>query len=417
MSVNAIVDVKDINGLVSSANEIMHIQDNTEKVSSALNQRLLMLVESAECEMGISRGLLVEAELEENMRLVELQMASAELLAAEAEFVAAVSSGNPLAICDASEKVSAATSKVAIATEKYNDAVEHTNNMRRRVDLVEQALNRSNTLLEDVKRTCQYHISNMKDISSNASENLHKAHEILEYYFSITTSIQRDEFKKWRKKEDENKDDKPVMPPVIIDRLNPSESIMMTMLGELDATDSNFNSFVKRLRGMVQTGERDRAELIVRRNGSGRLAEEIVKQSFAPYGMVLDQARKELEVSFTKVDFKIINMNVAIILNRGLMVPQGGSLGIEVKTGTKSYLLAQKSHLETQIQGHTDCDVSCVLVSRDIHDLTKTAEQELRESVSNSGSRVLAMLPMKETIDDVCIKYILDYGLEGDSNV
>ena len=86
---------------------------------------------------------------------------------------------------------------------------------------------------------------------------------------------------------------------------------------------------------------------------------------------------------------------------------EGGNLAIEVKTGKSQYIYSQKEHMILQSEGHKNSQVSCTICSKDIKDLSIEKETELRDSLKKAGSPLLGMLPKKEELDDVCIKFVL----------
>ena len=106
------------------------------------------------------------------------------------------------------------------------------------------------------------------------------------------------------------------------------------------------------------------------------------------------------------MDVHLTGARQPIILGRGAAVQKGGSLGIEVKAGQPAYLSRELSHLtETQIPGHLEvADTSLVVMSRDVYGVTK--EGALRAAVGDAGSKILAVLPEKTTIDQVVMALV-----------
>lgn len=62
--------------------------------------------------------------------------------------------------------------------------------------------------------------------------------------------------------------------------------------------------------------------------------------------------------------------------------------------------------MQFQSLGHLDSKISCVICSKDIKDLSIEKEEELRNTMKESGSRILKMLPYKEELDKVCIDFV-----------
>ena len=104
----------------------------------------------------------------------------------------------------------------------------------------------------------------------------------------------------------------------------------------------------------------------------------------------------------------LYGLKKTLILGRGegMAAPAGGNLGIEVKSGKKEYIFEQLSHMEKQAKGHSQCDISCTVCSRDIKDLSPEKEQLLRSRLSEAGSPILGMLPRKSELDKDCIEFV-----------
>lgn len=144
---------------------------------------------------------------------------------------------------------------------------------------------------------------------------------------------------------------------------------------------------------------------------SGRLAEEMVTRALGCYGeSVSTQTRKDLPDGkhFTKVDLVVDKLKNPILLGRGenMFVPAGGSLALEIKCGRKAYLRQQREHMCNQAYGHRDFSASFTLCSRDIHNLGKEAERDLRERLREAGSPLIGQLPYKDEMDEVCINLV-----------
>jgi hypothetical protein len=85
----------------------------------------------------------------------------------------------------------------------------------------------------------------------------------------------------------------------------------------------------------------------------------------------------------------------------------GGSAAIEIKWGRSDYLENQREHMVTQAEGHRHYDTSATLCSRDIH--SAESQGELRDSLRNAGSPLLAILPEKHQLDSACWQAITTY--------
>ena len=111
---------------------------------------------------------------------------------------------------------------------------------------------------------------------------------------------------------------------------------------------------------------------------------------------------------YTKVDLIVYGLTNPLVLGRGVGMGarEGGSLAVEVKSGHSSYLYQQLSHMQDQAFGHKSCDASCVICTRDIHDLSLEKENELREKLREAGSPMIGMLPRKDDLDNRCINFV-----------
>lgn len=414
----ALVAVKNIDGLIKSAEEIQSIRKAANLSAQNLIQQLHILVEQAEAELSVSRVMLEESVVRENLARVELLSAEVELAAASAELAEAVAIGNSVAILMAEERFAEAQRRYSQAQQEYEEAVQHREQMVKRVELNEEALSRAQNIFDTTQAESDAQLRQIEDVSECGVSVLKDAHETMERYIAITTVLQRQEFAKWDKPEkQEISNDKPVMPDELRERLNPSKEVMLGLLAATMAKDDGVRNSIEEYHKLIAQGESDKVDLRVRRNLSGRLSEEIVKHAFALYGEIDGQVHREVEDYFTKVDVVVRNLKKRVILGRRLYADKDGTIGIEVKTGKKEYLLQQKDHIILQAQGHSCFDVSCVLVSRDIHELSYESENVLRSEIKGAGSRIWAVLPEKEKIDNVCLEFVFGRERENDSNV
>ena len=126
-------------------------------------------------------------------------------------------------------------------------------------------------------------------------------------------------------------------------------------------------------------------------------------------GRVETQGKYYLEDgSYTKADMILYDLKEPLILGKGsgMGAQRGGNLGIEVKSGYKEYLYAQLSHMEKQAKGHSKCDISCTVCTRDITDLPPDKEELLRAKLKEAGSPMMGMLPYKTQLDEDCIVFV-----------
>lgn len=131
----ALVAVKNIDGLIKSAEEIQSIRKAANLSAQNLIQQLHILVEQAEAELSVSRVMLEESVVRENLARVELLSAEVELAAASAELAEAVAIGNSVAILMAEERFAEAQRRYSQAQQEYEEAVQHREQMVKRVGL------------------------------------------------------------------------------------------------------------------------------------------------------------------------------------------------------------------------------------------------------------------------------------------
>ena len=172
-----------------------------------------------------------------------------------------------------------------------------------------------------------------------------------------------------------------------------------------------FRQQVDDFRQKLASGDSQQIEYVRRqskKNMAGQLSEDIIKDALAPLAdSTSTQVQQVLEDGgYTKIDLVFEGMKQPTVFGKGqgMMAPKGGSVAIEVKSGQDEYLLAQKPHLDRQVQGHRDYDVSLILCTRDIKDLS--AEQEYRGDIKESGSHIIGMLPRKDEINDVVWRFL-----------
>jgi len=209
--------------------------------------------------------------------------------------------------------------------------------------------------------------------------------------------------------------DGPITPDIIAARLNIDRSTGEALAAHFIQVDPTFRRHVERLSSQYATAEGpldvQRVQQGIRRDVVGRFAELLVEKAFAPICDSVDTQRTESleDGRYTRVDLVLEGLKFPVILGRGerLGTPAGGNLAIEVKAGRSEYLSQQKDHMEFQASGHQEvASASATLCTRDIKDLSPDEEKELRERMREAGSNILAMLPRKEELDQICIDLI-----------
>lgn len=291
-------------------------------------------------------------------------------------------------------------------------AIKHLADMRRRYAMALEAQARASELFANVQEDFRNTKERIRNTSDRSNRTVQEAYDTLHRYFAVTNPEIREAHKKWE--QEECVEGKPVTPVDLSRRLNPGESVMFGLLAALYASDAKFRAYVDERRQEFLNGTltREQIETKIKKNLVGRLAEEIVIRAFKPYAESVDtQAVKQVDDEhYTKTDLIARNLKVPIILGKGtgMGAPKGGSIGVEVKAGQPEYLLSQREHLLFQANGHSGCNASCTICTRDLHDLA--SEQTLRSDVRQGGSPLLAMLPYKKELDAVAIDFVLGKG-------
>lgn len=389
-------EVRAISAFAQTINEVRsfleHFKDKMqERISIARS-----LKEETESEEKISRGMLEAAKAAEaaaRMALVAAEATLAGLIAASVE--------NPLLLAE----IPAAAEAVSRCKQALDIAVRHRELMEHRYEMAQKAMQLANANIEQLEAELS---SVLVLADSNAVRQMARlalASNDLGEYAARTNSTFTQEYEKWEKYEVKPRE--PIRPDEIRARLNPSCDACLGLLAMLYAADEKFYANVQ---GYRSAGKTDSTVLKIRKNMAGRLAEEIVRVALAPFGESVEtQARTEFDDgTYTKTDLIVHKLVAPIILGRGegMGAREGGSLAVEVKAGSGSYILGQKSHLIFQAKGHTLCQASCTICTRDIGNIDSASEEALRQVMHESGSPMLGMLPYKSELDEICISFV-----------
>lgn len=403
------VDVKNLETIAETINSLSHISKETEEQCREGLCTAQQCLSDAENELNTSNNLLNVCKTVEVAKLAKKLEVEARMAQALSEEAAAIASGNPVVIAAASAHVAALTPEVAQAVQEYNEAVEHRKRIEHRCELAQKCVNLAQEMCENLNIRFNYSKAKVEEKVLKGSGRLKMAYDDLRRYLSRISPEARQEIKvwdNWKPKENE-----PVKPDEIRDRLNASKNVTNGILEYLYATDMNFRATVDRhCQNLKVPGMESGTIVQIKKNIVGRLCEELVIRTFLPMGTSIEtQHRENLpDGTYTKVDMLLHGLKQPLILGKGegMGAREGGSLGIEVKTGHKEYIYSQLSHLEKQAQGHKYCDVSCTVCSRDIKDLSPERETFLREKVKEAGSPMMGMLPYKDDLDRECIEFV-----------
>ena len=162
---------------------------------------------------------------------------------------------------------------------------------------------------------------------------------------------------------------------------------------------------VEQLKDAKGPADRDKTLQRIRISSAGRLGESIVKDQFQPYFNAVDTQRL-VEMpggAGTKIDLLFIDAKQPMVLNPGVGVPEAGNLAVEVKTGQPGYIDSETQHMVKQSEGHQEVGATSLVVT-----CRGSADPDayVREAINATGSRIMALLPDKGTMDEVLMRIV-----------
>lgn len=427
-------DVRAIEQIPQSIADVRRVLTEFNDAVCERNNKASSLREEAQTEERTSQGMLDAAIAAENIEkgaLVAAEAALASLIAASVAQPALLS------------QIPAAERAVHVCKEALDIAIKHRQMMEKRLEIAQNAARLAVINEKTIKAELDVVILRAEGIAAKGIMRLSTAYAELTGYAltperfpmlketfdfaynymashtaksdSCTTESNNEEYKEWKEHEQDEK--KPITPEDIRVRLNPSKSACIGLLRDLCTKDKLFERSIcaYRTEGGTEDGKKS-ACLKIRKNMSGRLAEEIVRTALSPFGSKVETQKRYVfdDGTYTKTDLVLSELVAPIILGRGagMGAREGGSLAVEVKAGQGSYLIQQKGHLIFQAGGHTACDVSCVICTRDVKEIAPNVQKDLREAVRVAGSHMIGMLPYKSWLDEVCEKFV--FGVQND---
>ena len=375
--------VFEVNAISNATQELSQIKNSSyDTCNDGLNQAR-QLLEETKTEEQTSRTMLDIAngvEMAKHAIVVELEV---RLAAALADLAAVTP--DPIGMATVGARIADIESQLVLARQEYEEAVRHREALERRYEMAVKAMNlaqeRHDTLL-------MYFEAGKKSIEVTVDKGcarLNFAYQDLQKYVSRIA-------------------------PDVRNKLDVDENVVDTILEYLYATDMGFRANIDSYCNEMKIGNEVGAELKIKKQMVGRLCEEIVIRAFKPIStQISTQMKASLpDGGYTKVDLIVYGLTNPLVLGRGVGMGarEGGSLAVEVKSGHSSYLYQQLSHMQDQAFGHKSCDASCVICTRDIHDLSLEKENELREKLREAGSPMIGMLPRKDDLDNRCINFV-----------
>ena len=398
--------VFDVQAIATAAQELEQNKKITfETCYDGLNQARQTL-EETQNEEKTSKAMLDVAkgiEMAKHAIVIELEV---RLAAAIAEMAAVTP--DPIAMAAVGAKIADIESQLAPARQEYEEAVRHREALERRYEMAVKCVNLAQDRLENLHMKFESGKRSIELAVSRGCSRLDMAYQDLIKYISRIVPDVRNNLDKWFNEKPEK--NVPVRPNEILDKLDVDYNVVDAILEYLYSTDLGFRTNVDGYCNEMNLGDINGAELKIKKQMVGRLCEEIVIRAFKSISTEIStQARESLpDGRYTKVDMIVYGLTNPLVLGRGegMGAREGGSLAVEVKSGHSSYLYQQLSHMQDQAFGHKSCDASCVICTRDIHDLSPEKENELRDKLREAGSPMIGMLPRKDDLDSRCINFV-----------
>lgn len=403
---NSAANVFDVQAIFTAAQEINQNKNIAFEICDDGINQARQLLDETQTEEQTSKALLDVAkglEIAKHTVVIELEV---RLAAAVAELAAVTP--DPIAMAAAGLKISEIESQLVPARQEYEEAVRHREALEHRYEMAVKCVNLAQERLDTLQMKFEASRRSIEIISDRGCARLDMAYQDLTKYISRIAPDVRNNLDKWFNEKPEK--NTPVRPNEIRDKLDVNEDVVDAILEYLYTTDTGFRANVDGYCNRMKMGDSGGAELKIKKQMVGRLCEEIVIRAFKPISTeICTQARESLpDGRYTKVDMIVYGLTNPLVLGRGegMGAREGGSLAVEVKSGHSAYLYQQLNHMQNQAFGHQECDASCVICTRDIHDLSSEKENELREKIRIAGSPMIGMLPRKDDLDRLCIKFV-----------
>lgn len=403
---NSAVNVFDVQAIAMAAQEINQNKNHTFEICDDGINQARQTLEETQNEEQTSRVMLSgakEIEMVKHAIVIELEVRLAAAIAEMAKVTP-----NLIAMAAVEVKITDIKSQLVPARQEYEEAVRHRVALEHRYDMAVNCVSLAQERLETLQMKFEFGKRNIESTVSCGCARLDIAYQDLTQYISRIAPDVRNDLDKWFNEKPEK--NVPVRPNEIRDKLDVDENVVDAILEYLYSTDLGFKKNVDGYCEEMKLGNQSGAELKIKKQMVGRLCEEIVIRAFKPISTEIStQAREALPNGrYTKVDMIVYGLTNPLVLGRGegMGAREGGSLAVEVKSGHSAYLYQQLNHMQEQAFGHKGCDASCVICTRDIHDLLPEKENELRDKLREAGSPMIGMLPRKDDLDSRCINFV-----------
>lgn len=315
-------------------------------------------------------------------------------------------------VADAKDAVEQTQAELEQAQTDLELAKENHQAMERRVECAKQALAMAEQALEQSRAECAARFAAVCQSVDVATGRLFAAQQAL--YSYLATNPPAAHFHSWLHW-NPAQHGAPITPDTLSDRMNLSAEQRVLLQEYLYDRNPAYRGLVDKYRTEWTAAKGDAERNIVARKTrihlSGEFGEQMARHTLAPLGGRIETQGRTFvgdNGRYTKTDLLVTDLRVPVILGRGegMGAPTGGSMAFEVKCGKADYLYSQKDHMVFQAEGHKQADAHCTLCSRDIHDLPPEKEKELRDTLRESGSPLVGMLPRKNEIDQSCLYFI-----------
>lgn len=171
-------------------------------------------------------------------------------------------------------------------------AVRHREALERRHKMAIQAMNIAKDRLDTLQMHFEINKRSIDVIVDNGCARLNYAYQDLERYVSRVSPKVIKTFDKWFN--DTPKENTPVKPNEIRDKLEVDENIIEAVLEYLYATDLGFRTNVNNYCEEMKLGNELSAELKIKKQMVGRLSEEIVIRAFKPISTQINTQKRSL---------------------------------------------------------------------------------------------------------------------------
>lgn len=297
------------------------------------------------------------------------------------------------------------------AAEKLALALENKKLMEERLELTQKAFDSANSLLEETIQENEQVLNSTAHLKDTAQTRLVNAAQTLEDYLQHNPEAKS--FSNWLNWTPEVS--QKITPDIISSRFKLAETEQAYFQKYLYERNSKYKELADRFASEYKNSrsnlELNNTSRKIRSNLAGSYGERLAQYALAPLGKNIETERRTIVGdSATFTDISISSLKNPIILGRGdnMGARVGGTMAFEIKTGKPEYLYSEKEHMVFQAKGHKHADARAVLCSKDIHNLPQEKQDELRRTLREAGSALIAVLPTKQEIDKSCISFIKD---------